>query len=78
MNGCIYPKTNAVVHGGISYNWIKRYAVGHFIPKAGDVERLEYSDPIQACAAFIKHEIEDIRSGVESRVTGMIPQPAEF
>lgn len=43
------------------------YAVGHFIPKAGDAERREYSDPIQACAAFIKHEIEDIRSGVESQ-----------
>ena len=40
------------------------YEVGYFDIKADhDTNRLQYENAIDACAAFIKHEIESIRSG---------------
>ena len=40
------------------------YEVGYFDIKADhDTNRVQYKDAIDACAAFIKHEIESIRAG---------------
>ena len=40
------------------------YEVGYFDIKADhDRNRVQYENAINACAAFIKHEIESIRSG---------------
>ena len=40
------------------------YEIGYFDIKADhDTNRVQYKDAIDACAAFIKHEIESIRSG---------------
>ena len=38
------------------------YVVGYFTQKGDHLRQSEYSDPIDACAAFIKREIEDIRT----------------
>ena len=38
------------------------YVVGYFPQNDINGGRIEYSDPIVACAAFIKREIEDIMS----------------
>ena len=38
------------------------YVVGHFPEKTGGSQWLRYEDPIDGCAAFIKREVEDIRS----------------
>ena len=38
-----------------------KYIVGYFPPKE-NLETHEYLDKIEACAAFIKREIEDIRN----------------
>lgn len=37
------------------------YEVGYFSLKANDIPSVKYSDSTEACAAFIKHEIEKIR-----------------
>lgn len=37
-----------------------KYVVGYFPPK-GNLEMTEYLDKVEACTAFIKREIEDIR-----------------
>jgi hypothetical protein len=37
-----------------------KYIVGYF-PKNEDLNEIEYSDSKEACAAFIKKEIEEIR-----------------
>jgi hypothetical protein len=40
------------------------YEIGYFDIKADhDTNRVQYKDAIDACAAFIKQEIESIRSG---------------
>lgn len=40
------------------------YEIGYFDIKADfDTNRMQYENAIDACAAFIKHEIEDIRLG---------------
>jgi hypothetical protein len=41
-------------------NGDSKYVVGYF-PVKEDLAIIEYFDIIEACAAFIKHEIEDIR-----------------
>jgi hypothetical protein len=38
-----------------------KYVVDYFPPKEG-LKRIEYLDKVEACAAFIKREIEDIRN----------------
>lgn len=37
------------------------YEVGYFSLKANDIPSVKYSDSTEACAAFIKREIEEIR-----------------
>jgi len=37
------------------------YEVGFWSSKADDTPPTKYSDPLEACATFIKHEIEGIR-----------------
>ena len=37
------------------------YTVGFYTGKASDNRQIQYSDRLDACAAFIKHEIEVIR-----------------
>lgn len=37
------------------------YEVGYFSLKTNDITSVKYSDSIEACAAFIKHEIEEVR-----------------
>ncbi len=40
------------------------YEIGYFDIKADhDTNRVQYENAIDACSAFIKHEIESIRSG---------------
>jgi hypothetical protein len=41
------------------------YETGHFDIRSvpNDTNRVQYENAIDACAAFIKHEIESIRSG---------------
>lgn len=39
-----------------------KYAVGNLISGKGNIQEIEYSDASVACAAFIKKEIEDIRT----------------
>ena len=39
------------------------YEVGYFSSKRSDIQPVEYADEAAACAAFIKREIEDIRTG---------------
>jgi hypothetical protein len=40
------------------------YEIGYFDIKADhDTHRVQYESAVDACAAFIKHEIESIRSG---------------
>jgi len=41
-------------------NEVGKYVVG-FFPANGDIKHKEYADIKEACAAFIKREIEDIR-----------------
>lgn len=45
-------------------NEVDRYVVGYF-PAKGDLQHQEYADIKEACAAFIKREIEDIRMSKE-------------
>jgi hypothetical protein len=40
-----------------------RYKVGYFSGKDGEDSETTYFDKIAACAAFIKHEVEEIRHG---------------
>ena len=40
----------------------KGYEVGYFSRSQGSVKSAEYSDRTEACAVFIKNEIEDIRT----------------
>lgn len=37
------------------------YAVGYFRVGVGVVQRIEYTEATEACAAFIKREVEDVR-----------------
>jgi hypothetical protein len=44
-----------------------RYIVGYIDPVAGQVEKREYSDASEACAAFIKREVEHVRRSLLKR-----------
>jgi hypothetical protein len=45
-----------------------RYKVGYLSPKGGKDIEIRYVDRTDACAAFIKHEIEDIREKIGKTV----------
>ncbi len=38
-----------------------KYFIGYYDPKKGNIDEVEYSDVEDACANFIKNEIEDVK-----------------
>ena len=62
MQYCSDKRSSSGWH--IRLNDEELYEVGYFDIKADhDTNRVQYENAIDACAAFIKHEIESIRSG---------------
>ena len=41
----------------------EHWEVGYVSASVGRIDPIQYSDPVMACAAFIKREVEDIRIG---------------